>query len=70
MRSEDSNPKSFLSRYISKDKKDKDASDESVSMSDLSSHGINPLEESESSKKAKQLLNEAVNSQTQLMIDD
>jgi len=70
MPSEDSNTKSFLSRYLSKDKEEKKSSDKTVSMRELSAHGINPLDESESSKKAKQLLTDAINSQTQLMMDD
>ena len=72
MPSEDSNSNSFLSNYVNRDKKDKDKSDDykAVTSSELSTFGINPLDESETSKRARQLLNEAVNSQTQLMIDD
>ena len=70
MPSEDSNSKSFLSNYVNRDKKDKSDDYKAVSSSELSTFGINPLDESETSKRARQLLNEAVNSQTQLMIDD
>ena len=70
MPSEDLDSKTFLSRYVTRDKKDKSDDYKAVSSSELSTFGINPLDESETAKKAKQLLNEAVNSQTQLMIDD
>jgi hypothetical protein len=69
MPSKDSSAKSFLSKYVTRDKKDRSPSEVGVTSSDLSSYGINPLDESETSKKARELLNEAVNSQTQLMID-
>ena len=70
MPSKDSSSKSFLSKYVQRDKKDKSSSEVGVKSSDLSSYGINPLDESETAKKARELLNEAVNSQTQLLIDD
>ena len=70
MPSEDSNSKTFLSKYVNRDKKDKSDDYKAVSSSELSTFGINPLDESETAKKARQLLNEAVNSQTQLMIGD
>ena len=70
MPSEDLDSKTFLSRYVTRDKKDKSDDYKAVSSSELSTFGINPLDESETAKKARQLLNEAVNSQTQLMIDD
>ena len=66
----ESDTKSFLSKYIKAKQAGSDSGSDYVSADELSTFGINPLDESETAKKARQLLNEAVNSQTQLMIDD
>jgi hypothetical protein len=69
MPEKDSSSKSFLARYVNRDEEDKTSVKTGVKSSDLSAYGINPLDETETAKKAKQLLNEAVDSQTQLMMD-
>ena len=70
MPAKDSSPKSFLSRYVDRGKKSKTSAETGVKSTELTSYGINPLDESETAQKARELLNEAVDSQTQLMMDD
>tara|TARA_R100000458_G_scaffold59471_1_gene70165 strand:- start:1705 stop:1935 length:231 start_codon:yes stop_codon:yes gene_type:complete len=76
MAAEDSKSKSFLSKYISStkgkssfDKSDK-SDNSSVTSEELSTFGINPLRESDTHKKIRQMLDEATNAQTQIALED
>ena len=68
MASNESKSKSFLSNYV-KSKKDNDSSSRSVSSDELNTFGINPLRESETNKKIRQMLDEATNAQTQIQLE-
>lgn len=69
MASENSESKGFLSDYV-KSKKSNTSSNSSVSSDELNTFGINPLRESETHKRIRQMLDEATNAQTQIALED
>ena len=69
MASGNSGSKGFLSDY-GKSKKSNTSSNSSVSSDELNTFGINPLSESETHKRIRQMLDEATNAQTQIALED
>ena len=69
MAADNSESKDFLSNYV-KSKKSNTSSDSSVSTDELNTFGINPLRESETHKRIRQMLDEATNAQTQIALED
>ena len=70
MDSQDSANKTFLSKYVKSRFSDPSEYESNVSSDELSAFGINPLVQSETSKRTKQMLDEAANEQTRLSFDD
>ena len=68
MVSGESKSKSFLSKYV-KSRSDNSSSHSEVNLDELSTYGINPLQESETSKKMRKMLDEAANEQTKIQLD-
>ena len=70
MASGESDTKSFLSKYIKAKQAGSDSGSDYVSADELSTFGINPLVEGETSKRTKQMLNDIANEQTKLSLND
>ena len=70
MAAEESQTKSFLSKYIKAKQAGSDSGSNYVGADELSTFGINPLVEGETSKKTKQMLNDIANEQTKLSLND
>ena len=70
MAGEESQSKTFLSKYIKAKQAGSDSGSNYVGADELSTFGINPLVEGETSKKTKQMLNDIANEQTKLSLDD